>query len=127
MIEIRGSGSKETPSVGAPPFEIAFPAWATNWAIALDGARCRLDSGHALDRREDRLGNRVAYRSAVAVGELGDPADLEVDVLVDVAEQRREGVVQGVGQDERAGDEGHTEHDRDARSAPAGACARAVP
>ncbi len=54
------------------------------------------------------MGLRVAVAAAA---ELRHAAHLEVDVLVDVAEQRVERVVQGVGEDERAGDEGDAEHD----------------
>ena len=46
-----------------------------------------------------------------AAAELRHAAHLEVDVLVDVAEQRVERVVQGVGEDERPGNERHAEHD----------------
>ena len=55
-------------------------------------------------------GSSVARR-ARAAAELGHAADLEVDLRVDVAEQRGERVVQGVGEDERPRDERDAEHD----------------
>ena len=69
------------------------------------------DAGHPADRGQQRLGQLVAGR-ARAAAELGDAADLEVDLGVDAAEQRGERVLQGVGQDERPGDERDPEDDR---------------
>ena len=43
---------------------------------------------------------RVAHGGGSVARELGHPADLEVDLLVNVAEQRGKRVVQRVGQDE---------------------------
>jgi hypothetical protein len=78
--------------------------------IARDLAFGGRHAGHAADGDQQRLGQLVADRVAAAA-KLGDAADLEVDLGVDVAEQLGERVVQGVGQDERPGDEGDAEHD----------------
>ena len=65
---------------------------------------------HGAHGREDRLGDRVPGGRAAAA-ELRNAADLEIDVLVDVPEERVEGVVQRVRQDEGPGNEGDPEHD----------------
>ena len=99
---------------GGPPGGHRLAVGCHELGVAADRP---LGVGHAGDRRapsaSDRLGDRLADRTAAAgvVGEGGLAPDLEVDVLVDVAEQRGEGVVQGVGEDEGPRDEGHPEHD----------------
>ena len=82
--------------------------------VAGDGAVGRLHTGDGLHLGEERLLDWIARRRAAAA-ELGHPAHLEVDVLVDVAEERVERVVQGVGEDERPGDERHPEDDGERR------------
>ena len=74
--------------------------------------------GTARTVASERLGHRVAGGRAAAP-ELGHAADLEVDVLVDVAEQRVERVVQRVGEHEGAGNERHAEHDGQRRQGEA--------
>ena len=80
--------------------------------ISLDlteGHRHARDVAHGTD---DGLGQRVAHRGARVTSELGDSPDLEVDLLVNIAEQTGERVVERVGEHERPGDKGNAEHDR---------------
>ena len=78
--------------------------------VAGDRSVGRFDAGHAPDGRQHGLGDGVAGGRATTA-ELRHAAHLEVDVLVDVAEQRVERVVQRVGEDERSGNERHADHD----------------
>ena len=105
-----GSGSNEMPRVGAPPVVIGLAVGDDELRVAGDRSLGGLHAGHGLHRGEERLGDGIA-RGVAAAAELGHAAHLEVDVLVDVPEQRVERVVQGVGEHERPGDERHPEHD----------------
>ena len=69
---------------------------------------------YTLDNMDEAKNKAVedAYHRARAAAELGDAADLEVDLGVDAAEQRGERVLQRVGEHERPGDERDAEHDR---------------
>ena len=67
--------------------------------------------GDAEDGRLDGLGDRLAVGGAGGVVERGLAAHHEVDVLVHVAEQGGERVVEGVGEHEGPRDERHPEHD----------------
>ena len=60
--------------------------------------------GNPKDSGEDRLGDRIPDGIAAAV-EGGVASDFEVDVLVDVADQGRERVMQGVSEDQAPRDE----------------------
>ncbi len=79
--------------------------------IAGDRPPCRLDAGDGAHARHERLGDCIPGGVAAAP-ELRDPADLEVDVLVDVPEERVERLVQRVGEHESPGDERDAQHDR---------------
>ena len=94
--------------------------------VAGDRAVGRLHARDGLHRGDERLGDGVARRGAAAA-ELGHAAHLEVDVLVDVPEERVERVVQRVGEDERPGDERHAEHDGQRGQRQAELVARAAP
>ena len=112
--EILGLGSKLMPRVRLAVVgdRLCRPGRRTGRSPRL--LRGRLDARHVDDRGQERVGEGVAHRvGGVAGRELGHAPDLEVDVLVDGADQRREGVVQGVGQDVGPGDERDAEDDGD--------------
>src|ERR1019366_4873444 len=80
---------------------------ATNRSFGKSDTGNPADSGH--DRLRDWLADGTA--SSVVTGEGRLPADLEIDVLIDMAEQRGERVVEGVGEDKGPRDERDPEHD----------------
>ncbi len=112
-----GSASYDRPSVGAPPLLMALPSGATNWAYPPTVPSANCHAGNVAHRGGDRLRDGLAHciRAGTGVGECRLAADLEIDILIDVTEQRIEGVVQRVGKDERSGNEGDSEHDGQGR------------
>ncbi len=70
----------------------------------------RLDALDGRHRVDEARRNRISGALRAGVEGLG-AAHLEVDVLREVTEQAVEGVAEAVGEDERAGDEGHAQQD----------------
>ena len=93
-------------------FGMAVPSWLTNWAYPWTCPNATATPGtcRTVLRTDSGIGLRTA--SGALIGELGHPPDLEVDLLVDVAEQAGERVMERVGEDERPGDERHAQHNR---------------
>ena len=111
--EMRGLGSKESPRCRGRRRSISVcPQVRYELGVALDRSGGRLDTGDTEHLGQDRLRDRGCECVTTTV-ELGVSTDLEVDVLVDVAEQSGEGIVGLVEVKESPGDESDAEDDGD--------------